>query len=29
MSFTTQAVNVALAVLALWLLKKVTEKKPL
>ncbi|KAI0291850.1 cytochrome P450 [Russula brevipes] len=29
MSLTTQAVNIALAVLALWLLKKVTEKKPL
>ena len=29
MSLTVQAVNVALAVLALWLLKKVTEKKPL
>ncbi|KAH9056253.1 cytochrome P450 [Lactarius vividus] len=29
MSLTVQAVNVALAVVALWLLKKVTEKKPL
>ena len=29
MSFTVQAVNVALAVIALWLLKKVSEKKPL
>ncbi|KAH9986094.1 cytochrome P450 [Russula compacta] len=29
MSLTAQAINVALAVLALWLLKKVTEKKPL
>jgi hypothetical protein len=29
MSVTVQAVNIALAVLALWLLKKVTEKKPL
>ncbi|KAI0260107.1 cytochrome P450 [Gloeopeniophorella convolvens] len=29
MSLTVQAVNVALAVLALWLLKKVTEKKPI
>jgi hypothetical protein len=29
MALTTQAVNIALAVLALWLLKKVTEKKPL
>jgi hypothetical protein len=29
MSLTVQAVNVALAVLALWLLKKITEKKPL
>jgi len=29
MSLTVQAVNVALAVLAIWLLKKVTEKKPL
>lgn len=29
MSFTVQAVNVALAVIALWLLKKVVEKKPL
>ncbi|KAH9041234.1 cytochrome P450 [Lactarius pseudohatsudake] len=29
MSLTDQAVNVALAVVALWLLKKVTEKKPL
>jgi len=29
MSLTVQAVNVALAVIAIWLLKKVTEKKPL
>ncbi|KAF8257391.1 cytochrome P450 [Lactarius quietus] len=29
MSLTAQAVNVALAVVALWLLKKLTEKKPL
>ncbi|KAH9056252.1 cytochrome P450 [Lactarius vividus] len=29
MSLTVQAINVALAVVALWLLKKVTEKKPL
>jgi len=29
MSLMTQSVNLALAVLALWLLKKVTEKKPL
>lgn len=29
MSFITQAVNISLAVLTLWLLKKVTEKKPL
>jgi len=29
MSLTTQAVNIALAVLALWLLKRMTEKKPL
>jgi hypothetical protein len=29
MSVTVQAVNIALAILALWLLKKVTEKKPL
>jgi hypothetical protein len=29
MSLTVQVVNVALAVVALWLLKKATEKKPL
>jgi hypothetical protein len=29
MSVTVQAINIALAVLAVWLLKKVTEKKPL
>ena len=29
MSFTVQAVNVAVAIFALWLLKKVTEKIPL
>jgi hypothetical protein len=29
MSFMIQVVNAALAVLTLWLLKKVTEKKPL
>ena len=29
MSFTAQVFNIALGVLALWLIKKVTEKKPL
>ena len=29
MSFVVQVINVALGVLALWLIKKVTEKKPL
>ena len=29
MSVTVQAANVAFAVIALWLLKKITEKKPL
>jgi hypothetical protein len=28
MSLTVQALNIALAVLAVWLLKKVTQKKP-
>jgi hypothetical protein len=29
MSFAVQLVNITLGVLALWLIKKVTEKKPL
>jgi len=29
MSFAVQVINIVLGVLALWLVKKVTEKKPL